>query len=1101
MALRFRHVAVVVASALFLAACGQSESETSDDRDRNRPIGVVGKIDFGVNGNGVAVNPLWARQSTAITSQRTITLADKQSVYTTMVVASGPALWESSNLRKFEFQVARIDTASSQYKFDKTYGLKTVKLAQAPTYVDSFIPTTNGYGIHVINPVKNGAKEPSLVRYRLDNRLIDTAFGTKGKLTLPSLGDAFSVGDTRIVDVADNVEGQLFVLAVNNDARFLMRINTKGVLDSTFGEGGKVALPATFGELSVDSIVRILVAGESVSQSTVSLVGTAAKRNSYGGATDFYVIDFRISQNGTIDTQYVESVLEAVYLRSLPSGGEITSAFVDYSGYTATQLSRVGYWDAGPLSLRVNVEALENLNGQWEAVTKSVAISSASNGRASVFAEKTSFEDRSQAFSPDETSLRRLTQFATLGHLYHIGEVNNRASNFFGLAIGRESYGWFDLYDVLRVADYYSYDTLASNILTSADGSVRFTLAGLTQKNQLFAPADTSDIGLAQATWGVAMSENGLPIENFGGQEIWMKNPVTVDYLSSFFASGASSDLMRSLTVMGDDNSMYLLQTRGDGYVPQISKVSVATKTVGDPVFLSSPDWFLSGLPPSADAMEIRDGFIYITGNFNHVSMSAPWIAGVARYSLSDGVMDPSYGLDGVVPAADAWSTPVNRILYLHDDGSFHLAMQFVMNSSRTVNVWRSPEVVPTYESIRDFVPQPLRIEIPDDVYSDRYTHEGPIGYTVDSSSRLLVARIRWVYDPGTESMEYTLRVWRYLPSGQLDDSFGDGGRIESDIFGWARVEPNGFKPPQISITKNDKILVGLLGDQMVLEDGEPAMIRAIHVMARLMPNGAMDALKAPQPTPIPVALLNPDNRNTPSAAIQTIIGDTGPKLPNPAAQVAVPLVETLDPAPVVIAAPTVSADAAKPVDTTQATGPGKSEVQAAEAPAVETAQLKIIAMTSAVDRSIGVKWAIPQSLATKTVSYEVIAMPGGKSCTTASTLCVFRGLDPWTTYTFTVGVKSGAEGILASDASSPLRPIRILARNKSVKSTSLITPAAQGKLTWRVTGGCTLSADSATLSTPKDATTCTLSVRSPKAGKTPATTRSITIDVRAIVK
>ncbi len=1099
MKLRPRTFGAILAASLVVAACGQSESETSGDRDRNRPIGITGNVDFGVNGNGVAVNPLWERTTTRINDKRTITLADKQTVYTTMVVSSGPAHFGSSELQKFEFQVARVNTSTGRYTFDKTYGLKTVKLAQTPTYVDNFIPTMNGYGIHVINPIENGAKQPTLVRYRLDDRLIDTAFGVKGTLALPSLGDPFEPGKTRVIDVADNLDGQLFVLVANNDMRFLLRMNTKGVLDTNFGDGGKVMLPATFGELRVDSLDRILIMGESLDRSTISLVGTATKTNNIGGATEYYVIDFRIAQNGTINTNYIDSVLEAISLRSLPAGGLITAAFVDYSGATARELKRVGYGDADQLSLRVNVETYENPYGQWEAMTRSVAISGAPNGRALMLVAKANFYDRSQAFSPDETSLVRLTQFATIEDLYQLGEVSNRASNFFGLAVGRESYGWFDLYDVLRVTEYQSIDTLASNILTSADGSLRFTLAGFTQGNQRFVPAATSDLGLAQSTWGVAMSENGLPIDAFGGKQIWTKNPVTIDYLSSFFASGNSDELMKSLTLMGDDNAMYLIQTKGDAYVPQVSKVSLDTKTIEDPVVLTSPDWFLSGLPPSADAMEIRDGFIYITSNFSHLTMPVQWIAGVARYSLSDGAMDQSYGLDGVVPAADALTIPVNRILYLHDDGSFHLGLQYMMDAKRTVNVWHSPDVMPDYESIRKFNPQPFTVDILNDIYSDSLTTEGPIGYTVDSNSRLLVARIRWTIDPANGLMEYTLRVWRYLPSGQLDESFGAGGRMESDVFGWAQVAPDGRKPPQISITKNDKILVGLFGDQLVLENDRPVGIRGIHVMARLMPNGAMDALKAPQPTPIPVALLNPDNPNAPSGAIQTIIGDTGPQVPNSAAQVAVPLVEKLDPAPVVIATPAPVTEAAQSTETTQASGPSKSETPTA--PVVETSRLKIIAMTSAIDRSIGVKWAIPQSLVSKNVSYEVIASPGGKACTTASTLCVFRGLDPWTTYTFTVGVKSGATGITASDPSPPLRPIRILARNKSVKTTSLVTPAAQGKLTWKVSGGCTLSPDFSRLTTPKDATTCTLSVRSPKAGKTPATTRSITIDVRAIVK
>jgi hypothetical protein len=1070
-----------------MGACGGSESETSDDRDRNSPISEAQNLEFGVNGNGVAVNPLWVKEDSFVAEKRTITLADNMTVYATLVVATGPMLAESSRFNDYKFQIARVDTSIGRYSFDKTYGLKTMKLTQPPTYVDRFIPTQKGYAIHVINPTFDGAKEPSLVRYRLDDRLIDTAFGSKGTLRLPSLGAMFAPENSVVVDVADDADGKILVLVVNDKSRFLMRMNTKGVLDQSFGTNGIVSLPTMYGDYKIDALSRILVSKVD-NQPRISLVGTVVTYDEIAIPVNTFVIDLRLSDSGLVDGEYTNSVLEAMSLRAVGPNALIASAIVDISSTTGRQLSGLGY-RSGSMPLRVTVLSSEFAEGRWLDFTRSMGISSESTGRAAVFYEPTRLEDRTSAFGPDEKSVGELIQFTTLGYLYGIGVVDNRASNFTGLAIGRDgrdSLGRsFDLADVLRVMDYQSSDTEASKIRTAADGSIRFSVTGLGQFNQLVGvQLDPDDIGLVQSTWGVAMTENGGPIEAFGGGNVWAKNPVTADFLSAYFVTDDVNQLGKSMTLVGDDNALYVIQRESQTDFTQIRKVSVANSSVEETIQLTSEKWWWIDFPPNPDAMEIRDGYLYVAANFTRVDTSA-YVAGVGRYSLSTGAMDTSYGLDGVVPVTPPGYIPLNRILHLQGDGSFHLSVQVVTESNRRFLVWQSPESLPAIDSLHEFSVQPKLVTVTDDVYSDVYTQVGPIGHAVDSSGRVLVSRIRSIYDPGNGLNEFTMRVWRYLASGQLDESFGDGGRIESDVFGWAQVAPELSEPPQISVTANDKILVGFFGNQMIGQAGQRLDVRGVHVMARLMPNGEMDALKAPQPTPIPVAQPIP---GAPSAPVANIAVGRGPSLPNSAAAAVVPVVESLDPKPVVMASPVTSASSAP-------------DTPAGGNPMASPGQLKIIAMTSAVDRSIGVKWAIPQTLANKTVTYEVAATPGGKACTTASTLCVFRGLDPWTTYTFTVGVKSGAEGVLASDPSSPLRPMRILARKKTVKTTSLVTPAAKGKLTWRVTGGCTLSADSTTLSTPKDATTCTLSVRSPKAGKTPAATRTITIDVRAIVK
>jgi hypothetical protein len=1093
-----RRFLAVVAATILVAACGQSESDTSDDRDRNVPISeTMTDADFGVNGNGVAVNALWDDRETVIGQTRTVTLNDRTTVYSVVsVLDRAQELSESSDLTEVEFKVAKVNTTSGQPMFDKTYGLKTMKLTPTPTHFDQFIPTRNGYGIYVVANKEGATTGPTMRRYRLDTGQADTAFGTTGVISLPSLGVDNDPTTLRIVDVADEPDGRMVVLVASDNQNFLMRMNTKGVLDLNFGIGGVVAIPLEFGELRLETFRQVVLWSDNANQRVITLVGHIQKF-SEGRLDGNYVMDLRLSNAGVIDTQHIDDLITQISMRAVPENSVIESAIVDFSGTTARQLNTFGYSDAGPSSLRVNVSFYYPDTG-----AASIALSDEQLSRGSVFPETDVFEDYSRAFSPDEKRVWSLSQFATEVGLYNIGVVHNRASNFSGLAIGRSQFDKFDLYDVLRVTDYASDAVLASKIVTGGDGTIRFTMTGLTSSWPDGVTLEEDDIGLAQATWGVGMTENGLPVSGFGGDKVWAKNPVTVDYLSSYMANSQGEDLKRSLTLIGENNTMYLIETPGDGYDVTIREVDVAKKTLGDAVKLTWNSWGMSGLPPNPDAMEIRDGYLYVAANFmpTEQMISWPWMSGVARYSLSDGAMDESFGVQGVMPINDAYSTPRNRTLILHDDGSFNVTVLYPEDNAYRVHAWKSPEVPPTLD---EWYANPPGIGFNrseflfvSDIYSDD-TLEGPVGYTIDTEGRMVLARVRRSRDLIEETMMSTMRIWRFLPNGQPDETFGTDGRVEADLAGWSKVAPDlGFNyPPQVAVTRQNKLLIGFFGRQATMnENGRWIGNRRVHVLARLMPDGTMDALKGPEPTPIPIAAFGPAGNGGSAIARETLSGVVSPPLPSPATEVMVPIVEKLDPAPVVLAAPAPAPGTAKP------DAPAPESPSGVVSAAVQSSQLKIIAMTSAVDRSIGVKWAIPETLVGKNVIYEVTSQPGGKTCTTASTLCVFRGLEPWTSYNFSVAVKSGATGISASDSSMPLKPVRILARNKTVKTTSLLTPAASGKLQWRVGGGCKLSKDFATLTTPKDATTCLLSVRSPKSGKTQATTRSITIDVRAVV-
>jgi hypothetical protein len=130
-----------------------------------------------------------------------------------------------------------------------------------------------------------------------------------------------------------------------------------------------------------------------------------------------------------------------------------------------------------------------------------------------------------------------------------------------------------------------------------------------------------------------------------------------------------------------------------------------------------------------------------------------------------------------------------------------------------------------------------------------------------------------------------------------------------------------------------------------------------------------------------------------------------------------------------------------------------------------------------------------------------VTATPGGQKCTTSTTSCVFKKLEPWTTYTFAITTVSASSTDAAVSSLIGIKPVRVLTRDSRTDPTKLITPASTGKRTWRATGGCKVTADGKLFTTPKDGALCTLSLTTAKVGKSPKTTRTITVVVRAVAK
>jgi hypothetical protein len=144
----------------------------------------------------------------------------------------------------------------------------------------------------------------------------------------------------------------------------------------------------------------------------------------------------------------------------------------------------------------------------------------------------------------------------------------------------------------------------------------------------------------------------------------------------------------------------------------------------------------------------------------------------------------------------------------------------------------------------------------------------------------------------------------------------------------------------------------------------------------------------------------------------------------------------------------------------------------------------------SELDGSMEISWSNAK-VASVNVTYTVTASPGGKTCTSTTSSCVVKGLDPWQKYSFVVS----AAGVTSSAPTEAIQPFRVVKVGTSTSLKKLLTPANQSALKWSVSGGCKI-AKNTTLIAPKKAASCLLSVKTAKVGKTAATIRSVRIQV-----
>ena len=195
----------------------------------------------------------------------------------------------SSNGSNYDFALVRYNTNGSLDTTFGTGGIVTTPVGSGNAIANALGLQSDGRIVAAGSSYNGSNYDVTLVRYNTNGSL-DTTFGTGGIVTTP-MGShdayAYALGiqsDGRIVAAGYSSNGSNYDFA-------LVRYNTNGSLDTTFGTGGIVITPMGSGydianALGLQSDGRIVVAG-----------------SSYNGSNyDFALV--RYNTNGSLDTTF-----------------------------------------------------------------------------------------------------------------------------------------------------------------------------------------------------------------------------------------------------------------------------------------------------------------------------------------------------------------------------------------------------------------------------------------------------------------------------------------------------------------------------------------------------------------------------------------------------------------------------------------------------------------------------------------------------------------------------------------------------------------------------------------------------------------------------
>ena len=157
-----------------------------------------------------------------------------------------------------------------------------------------------------------------------------------------------------------------------------------------------------------------------------------------------------------------------------------------------------------------------------------------------------------------------------------------------------------------------------------------------------------------------------------------------------------------------------------------------------------------------------------------------------------------------------------------------------------------------------------------------------------------------------------------------------------------------------------------------------------------------------------------------------------------------------------------------------------------------------VSADASSSDGSITISW--PATAAAGTVTYFVTISPGGITCTTTSTTCVFKGVTAGVNYSFAISTKSASGATSSSSlrisSTAGFTVVKSAVKPKSsTKLSTMIKSVSKGVRTYRVTSGkCRVS--TGVLTAPSTTGTCKVKVSVARYGKYKAMSTTLTVTV-----
>lgn len=1086
---RARLVAGCLAGILAIAACGASES-SNGDRDRNVPAGAEAFFSRAID--GVARNKVG---DAAIRIPASLT--ERRQADGSALIAVSTLLLDKQGIRS-EIAVSRLTRSGEIDESFGTNGVKTLSVLRTLGRAMSISPDGT---IVIVEESEDGKNRlVGMRRYDIASGRPDANFGDNGRIDLSNAG----LGENNVLSAdavfADQDGGVILrgtaAFGDMSSKSFLARWTPTG-LDTNFGDNGRLLLASA----SIDG----LAIDESITCGAPTLSDGAGAFLAVSGCLRSRNI---VSDAGTVTGEFRRAIAFQRFTGAGELDGDAVVSWIDPDDKT---------YEVGNYPDIVDVDLSED-------ATKTFVTIDALGSRQIL-----AFADNLRSFVPAGNDLD--TRFAQLPK--YVSGAGGGATRRLGLArlITTDEPAFVgvsvDSFAEATTIETGAYDLAAMSSVDFGTGrqgvpigdvpwasrsieDVRVigdnVFMNIATTSLAFGPFEQDQQRLNQRGGYLAIGRDGATREPYGSVDGMARSPEQGGSLIAgglrmpglFPAKDGSMFSVSHKASFGEENSGTFTITR---YSPD-AKQKVVSEIVVDgfqPFFWHQP----------LNAFDGVDNF-YIGGFANgHI--------GVAKLSVTKAGLDTSYGDQGFaeLPRDRFGGTDVKWAM-----APVGLTLQVDGSVDASVSTWpwaegdqprpltiTSTRLTP--DGARDETRSEMTLTIPELSLCSCFTDTLALSVrpVIDSDGRLVIAipDFRVFDDEGNDISPTVSRggaqfaqvrrlacraqpcvgggafagaqIRRYTRDGALDPTFGSNGASRVSLYELGVEIP--FGASSVAIGPDGSIVVTTIGMEASFPD-DAVDEWGIKLEGEYAYSLLLSATGQP---------LNFTPREQPEAAktLTDLVNDSrsqfggGSTATNPLAGGAA------SPSEAIAAPPGSSVDVVLPPAVIATTGGDRPVITITGTPA---------------DRAIDVRWAVPTALAKAKATYTVTASPGGQKCTTSTTSCVFKKLDPWTGYSFVIKtVTAASASVPDSTPSIPVNPVRIVKRGSRTEPTKLISPASTGKATWKATGGCKVTKDGKTFTATKDAALCTLSVTTAKAGKVPKTTRAITVVVRAVAK